>query len=199
MRPVIKAIIIGFIFVPVLPFGLAARLAHRLLGSALLFDTFAQAVSLVPGKLGSYTRACYYKQTLRKTYLDIDLAFGTIVTKIESSIGHRVYIGLYCSVGYCDIGDDVVIANNISILSGSAQHNFENPDRPIFDDSDSFTMMRIGHDTFVGDQSVIMADVGHHTIIGAGTIVTKPLPDYVVAVGNPARVLKSRREQSETD
>ena len=45
----------------------------------------------------------------------------------------------------------------------------------------------------MGDHSVVMADVGDHTIVGAGSIVVKELPAYVVAVGNPARVIRERK------
>ena len=39
-----------------------------------------------------------------------------------------------------------------------------------------------------------MADVGRDTIVGAGAVVTKPLPDRVIAAGVPARVLRGRDE-----
>jgi acetyltransferase-like isoleucine patch superfamily enzyme len=44
----------------------------------------------------------------------------------------------------------------------------------------------------VGSASVVLADVGRECVIGAGSVVTKPVPDYSVAAGVPARVLKSR-------
>jgi acetyltransferase-like isoleucine patch superfamily enzyme len=37
-----------------------------------------------------------------------------------------------------------------------------------------------------------MADVGHDAVVGAGSVVTRPLPDYAIAAGSPARVLRSR-------
>jgi acetyltransferase-like isoleucine patch superfamily enzyme len=40
---------------------------------------------------------------------------------------------------------------------------------------------------------VILADVGKNSVVAAGAVVTKPLPDFVVAAGVPARVIKSRR------
>jgi acetyltransferase-like isoleucine patch superfamily enzyme len=43
-----------------------------------------------------------------------------------------------------------------------------------------------------------MADVGRDTIVGAGAVVTKPLPDEVIAAGVPARVIRSRRELTES-
>jgi acetyltransferase-like isoleucine patch superfamily enzyme len=39
-----------------------------------------------------------------------------------------------------------------------------------------------------------MADVGKGTVVGAGSVVTKPLPDHVVAAGVPAKIIRSRRE-----
>jgi acetyltransferase-like isoleucine patch superfamily enzyme len=38
-----------------------------------------------------------------------------------------------------------------------------------------------------------MADVGAGTVVGAGAVVTNPLPDYVIAVGVPAKVIRSRK------
>jgi len=34
--------------------------------------------------------------------------------------------------------------------------------------------------------------VGRHSVIGAGSVVTKPIPDWVIAAGVPARVIRSR-------
>ena len=39
-----------------------------------------------------------------------------------------------------------------------------------------------------------MADVGKHCVIGAGSVVTKPIPDYAIAVGVPARVIDYRKQ-----
>ena len=50
----------------------------------------------------------------------------------------------------------------------------------------------IEEDTYIGANSVILAGVhiGKHCQIGAGSVVTKDIPDYSIAVGNPARVIK---------
>ncbi|WP_422039312.1 acyltransferase [Roseibium sp.] len=51
----------------------------------------------------------------------------------------------------------------------------------------------IGDYTFIGANSVILPGVrvGNHCIVGTGSIVTKDIPDHSVAVGNPARVVKT--------
>jgi len=52
----------------------------------------------------------------------------------------------------------------------------------------------IGEDVWIGSNSVILSDVsiGRGTIIGAGSVVTKDLPSYVIAAGNPAKIIKKR-------
>ena len=47
--------------------------------------------------------------------------------------------------------------------------------------------------TWMGSAAVVLADVGQHCVVGAGAVVTSPIPDYAVAAGVPARVIRSRR------
>ncbi|MBU0982882.1 MAG: acyltransferase [candidate division Zixibacteria bacterium] len=193
MRVVAKNIITGIVYLLVLPTGLAARLCHLLFDSRCVFDFFAQLHAFAPGLPGRYARRAYYNQTLARSPMDVDFAFGSLVTKIRTTFGHRVYVGLYSSVGLAHVGDDTVLANYVSILSGSHQHNFENPDQPIFSLVDEFAEVHIGTGCFIGEKATVMADVGDKTIVGAGTMVVRDIPDYEVAVGNPARVVKHRR------
>lgn len=52
--------------------------------------------------------------------------------------------------------------------------------------------MHIGDGTWIGEKVCILSNVsiGEKCIIGAGSVVTKSVPDYCVAVGNPAKVVK---------
>jgi acetyltransferase-like isoleucine patch superfamily enzyme len=52
--------------------------------------------------------------------------------------------------------------------------------------------VRIGEGAWIGSAAVVMADVGRHSVVGAGSVVTKPIPDGVVAAGVPARVIRQR-------
>lgn len=56
----------------------------------------------------------------------------------------------------------------------------------------------IGEDSHVGANSVVVAGVtiGRRCQIGAGSVVTKDVPDFSVAVGNPARVIKRYNQES---
>lgn len=50
----------------------------------------------------------------------------------------------------------------------------------------------IGGGSYIGINAVIVGNVkiGNHCVIGANSVVTKDVPDYCVAVGSPARVIK---------
>lgn len=192
MKKIISFIYDSIIFIIVAPFGYLSKLIYLLFGSSILFDFFAQFFSLMPGFIGSTIRACFYKQTLSKSYMNVFFGFGSFITKIETRIGSGVLINGHSTVGLADIGDGVVIANFVSILSGSQQHNFTNPDIGILDEEGVYIRIIIGNDVFIGDHSVVMANIGEKTIVGAGSIVAKEIESYVIAVGNPAKVVKKR-------
>ncbi|UCD94915.1 MAG: acyltransferase, partial [Candidatus Zixiibacteriota bacterium] len=66
------------------------------------------------------------------------------------------------------------------------------PIREIMSGDPEFTKVKIDRGTFIGDNCTVMADVGDYSVIGAGSVVVKDIPGHVVAVGNPARVIKER-------
>ncbi|HEV8206905.1 MAG TPA: acyltransferase, partial [Acidimicrobiia bacterium] len=50
----------------------------------------------------------------------------------------------------------------------------------------------IGSGSWLGHGAIVLggASIGEHVVVGAGAVVTGDLPDYSVAVGNPARVIR---------
>ena len=52
--------------------------------------------------------------------------------------------------------------------------------------------VRVGAGSWLGHGSIVLpgADIGCHVVVGAGSVVTGTLPDFCVAVGNPARVIR---------
>lgn len=192
MKKVIKWAVISIIFILVLPAGLLARLFHRGLHTHLVYDFFSQSFSLVPGLPGTLVRACFYKQTLRESHMDLDIGFGSFISKADTKIGRGVLVTGHSTIGHAEVGDFAVIANYVSVLSGRYQHNFTDTSKSILAGSDAFSKVIIGAHAFVGEHCVVMANVGEYTIVGAGSVVVKDLPDYVVAVGSPAKVVKER-------
>ena len=55
----------------------------------------------------------------------------------------------------------------------------------------------IGDNVWIGGNSVICpgVNIGSNVVIGAGSVVTKDIPDWCVAVGNPCRVLRNITEE----
>ncbi|APZ45112.1 acetyltransferase [Polaribacter reichenbachii] len=112
-------------------------------------------------------------------------------------IGDRTKIGLSNTIiGPVRIGNDIRLAQNIT-LSG-LNHNYEDVNLPIHVQGVSTSPIVIEDDSWLGANVVVVAGVtiGKHSIIAAGSIVTKNIPPYSVAVGNPARVLKQYNHQT---
>lgn len=97
-------------------------------------------------------------------------------------------------VGKVRIGDNAQIAPNVSIYTAG---------HPIHPDSRNSGYeygidVTIGDNVWIGGNVCIMPGVtiGDNVVIGAGSVVTKDLPDNVIAVGNPCKVV---REITEAD
>jgi len=84
------------------------------------------------------------------------------------------------------IGDDVTLAPHVHILAHDASTKIHLGYTRI-------GKVKIGNRVFVGASSTILPGVtiGNNVIIGAGSVVTQDVPDDVVAVGNPAKVVGS--------
>ena len=115
------------------------------------------------------------------------------------SIGANTYVGEFTHVGQnTTIGKFCSISNLCTI--GAQKHNIAAlTSFPFMEVLKNMPVLNtiIGSDVWIGCNSVIMAGVtvGHGAVIGAGAVVTKDVPPYAIAVGNPARVLKYRFSQ----
>lgn len=118
--------------------------------------------------------------------------FSTINNGVgEVIIGDNTIIGIgNVIIGPVVIGDNVMLAQNI-VVSG-LNHGYEDVNIPPKEQKVSTKLITIYDNVWIGANCVITAGVtiGKHSVIGAGSIVTKSIPDYVVAAGNPARILK---------
>ena len=157
---------------------------------ASVFTFFGHCVALAPGLPGDYLRIAYYFLTLRKCSIYSRVSFGTILNKSNSAIGEGVYIGLWCMLGRCEIGDRTQIGDSVQIPSGRRQHPRDDQGRIGSSDPDSFSKVLIGPDCWIGTAAVVMEDVGPRSTVGAGSIVTRPVPADAVVAGNPARVIR---------
>jgi acetyltransferase-like isoleucine patch superfamily enzyme len=106
-------------------------------------------------------------------------------------IGHHVGVGLSNTIiGPVTLGNYVMMAQNI-VLSG-LNHGYEDITSPPRTQKVVTKQITINDNVWIGANCVVTAGVtiGKHAVIGAGSVVTKNIPEYSVAVGNPARVIK---------
>jgi len=190
LRDVIKRIGWATALVLTFPWAVLAAFGRFRVG----FAFSAQALSLAPGLPGSYLRVAYYAMTLRSCSMESHIGIGSFFAHSEASVGHRVYIGPLCILGQTNIGDRTQIASGVQILSGSRQHGRTKDGRIEGAEDGVFEVIPIGSDCWIGAGVIVMAEIGEGTTIGAGSVVTRPIPARSVAVGNPARIIKSTNE-----
>jgi len=114
-------------------------------------------------------------------------------------IGAGTYIGRSAhiiAIKHVRIGDKVLIADRVYISDNV--HGYEDPTRPIIEQQVVLKGdVEIGDGSWLGENTcVIGAKIGVHCVIGANSVVTRDIPDYSVAVGAPARIIKRWDAQS---
>lgn len=127
----------------------------------------------------------------------------------EVELGDYSYVVNDSDIAYAKIGKFTSIAAMTRINPGNhpmdraSQSHFSYRASAYFDgerDEDDFFAWRrahrvvIGHDVWIGHAAIVLPGrrIGTGAVIGAGSVVTKDVPAYAVAVGNPARILRQR-------
>ncbi len=126
---------------------------------------------------------------------------------IDSSIGDYSYVGMNSWVCVTDVGKFCSIASNVNIGLGNHTMNFLSTS-PIFTERKNatgfswigetiappFKRTTIGNDVWIGYGAMVIGGVtiGDGAVIGAGSIVTKDIPPFSIAVGTPAKIIKYR-------
>lgn len=114
---------------------------------------------------------------------------GEIKIQENSKIGPNVCI---YGNGGVEIGKNVLIAGNCLIVASS--HNFEKINIPIINQGFSSVGIKIGDDVWIGANSVILdgVNIGKGSIIGSSSVVNSDIPNFSIAVGSPAKVIRTR-------
>lgn len=187
MRYRLKVVAVWIAHLVTWPFAIPAILDYKLLKSERMFDFSAKLLSLMPGRVGQYLRTSYYMQTLSECHYDLFIGFASFFSHITAQVGRDVKIGSFSIVGTAALHDHVVIGSRVSVLSGKYQHGGGKRGRDLRNNSLHFERVAIGANTWLGEGAVVMANVGSDCIVSAGSVITKPVPDGMTAVGNPAR------------
>lgn len=130
----------------------------------------------------------------------------------NSSLDDYSYTGQFCFLQNTVVGKFANIAAMVRIgptnhpYKRPTMHHFtyrpamfgfaEEPEYAIFADRASH-VAHIGHDTWIGHGVIVMngVTIGDGAVVGSGAVVTKDIPPYAIAVGNPAKVIKYRFDE----
>jgi len=106
-------------------------------------------------------------------------------------IGGNTLIGMNnVLIGPVNIGNDVIFAQNI--VASGLNHEYRDVTKPIHQQKIVVAPIIVEDECWIAANVVITAGVtiGKHSVVAAGAVVTKSVPPYSVAAGNPARVIK---------
>ena len=125
----------------------------------------------------------------RKVNIEKDAVFSARV-----SLGDYSGIGINAKIyGTCFIGNYVMMGADVTIITRN--HACSRTDVPMMQQGfEAEEPVYIGNDVWIGDKVVVLPGVtiGDGCVIGAGAVVSHSIPPYSVAVGVPAKVIKSR-------
>ena len=161
-----------------------------------------------PDILGTYWRVFFKtkmlklcKQKFKHFAESADLRPGAyIVGCSQISIGERVVIRPGCMFHgeTATLTDSIIIEDNVMMGSGVhiyvENHCFDDSNIPIIDQGHyQAQKVVLKKGCWIGANAIILPGVtiGENSVVGAGSIVTKSIPNGVVAVGNPAKIIKS--------
>jgi acetyltransferase-like isoleucine patch superfamily enzyme len=176
------------------PKNLKIELPRRIFGAHRIY--IGDDVSIGPGAL-LIPQVRYPSSVMR--HPEKQLAMQTFDSKIV--IGNRVTSTGMLTIAALQeitIEDDVMFASNVLIADG--MHGFENANEPYkYQKMWKIAPVVVKRGCWIGQNVVIMPGVtiGELSIIGANSVVTKNIPDRCIAIGAPARVVKTWDERAQ--
>jgi acetyltransferase-like isoleucine patch superfamily enzyme len=113
--------------------------------------------------------------------------------RIRIGAGTLLNLGvMVAAMELVEIGDHCMLANGCVVTD--ANHRFSDPDMPVpWQGFESNGPTRIGDNVWLGANVVVTSGVtiGERCVVGANSVVTKDLPAHSIAVGAPARVVRT--------
>ncbi|MEM8531187.1 MAG: acyltransferase [Chloroflexota bacterium] len=114
------------------------------------------------------------------------------------TIGERSLIGESCILrgqGGITIGNDVFLAPLVQMLA--VNHVYHDTTQPISHQGITTQGISVEDGAWIGGGAIILdgVHIGRNAVIGAGAVVTRDVPAYSVAVGNPARIVRNLKDE----
>ncbi len=161
----------------------------------LLFNLYGP-VKYVPSPIGDVLRRLilsFFMKSMGKVrvYEGVTIWYpDRIQVGDDTTLNEFVYVSGY---GGVKIGSGVRIGHRTSIIS--SDHDISDPSVRVKDSGLTSAPVDIGDDVFIGCNVTILMGVriGKGAVIAAGSVVTRDVPEFTIAGGVPAKVLKDRR------
>lgn len=152
-----------------------------------VFGGCKEIVSLCPTIIGQYLRLGFYWATCRQVSPDACLMLGSMLSHRDVVLGPGVVLGVYTIIGRAEIGPNVLFGARVSVISGKYQHG--RPEERVTEQTatEQYDLIKIGGNSWIGQEAVLMANVGENCTIAAGAVLYKDAPDNSTFMGNPAR------------
>lgn len=131
------------------------------------------------------------ENSMIEDFATINNGVGTVI------VGNNTLIGIgNVIIGPVSIGHQVILAQNV-VVSG-LNHEYEDISKAIKDQPIKTNPIVIEDECWIGANVVITSGVtiGKHSVVAGGSVVTKDIPAYTVAAGNPARVIRFYNHQT---
>lgn len=172
--------------------------------SKMLFILYKVTAQWLPisqrSSLAKKMRGFFGKRIVTQFGTNVNIERNAVFSS-ELEIGNNSGIGIDCEVyGPVTIGNNVMMGPEVVIYTSGHKH--DRIDIPMMEQGSSETQpVIIGNDVWIGRRAIIMPGVtiGDGVIVGAGAVVTKNIEPYMVAVGVPAKAIKSRLDNHITD
>jgi acetyltransferase-like isoleucine patch superfamily enzyme len=153
------------------------------------------------GKNAKILRRCSLVATRGKIFIGDGVHLNRMVTINAENKDGEVILGngveinegsLLVARGKIEVKKNTLIGPGVKIIS--YQHTFADITKPIKNQDWIIGDILIDEDCWIGANVVIMANVriGRGVVVGAGAIVNKSLPDYCIAGGCPAKIIRMR-------
>lgn len=182
----LKRLLRYIVIIPIVIFAIASSKVSGYTNAAIF-------VSMFPFRTGNLIRYYFYKYTLKEFGKNVTINYGSIISYKDSKIGDNVWIGVRNIFGQVNIKDNVLTAQGCHFASGKYGHGLERTDIPIIEQHGKHITLLIGPDVWFGANCTTVANVGQGCVIGSGSVVVNDIPDWSIAVGNPCKVIKSRK------
>ncbi len=186
MKHLIKRLVLWVSYLFTSPLILLTWLEASVSTGARIFGACKELLAGIPTPIGEYARLAFYRATCDEIAVDVRFMYNSMVARRHVSIGPGTVVGAFSLLGNCRIGCNVLIAAQVSVLSGKYLHG-RPEDRAQGCDDLRFDSLRIGDGSWIGQGSILMADIGENCTVGAGSVVQRDVPDGATVMGNPAR------------